>query len=514
MLREASLEGTGMQRSVVNLIGSARALFSIVALLFLLPASAVANPTLSVSQPGVTVETGRLTSVLLSVDAMPAKAYLYVDGDPGIAWSLRPAAPSQWVLRVGPKATLTADATLTIQLLDAGNKPIAVTQVKVTPKALPAPDSVAALTLMLDGGGLVEGLKSRAYLVVTNKSEHAIALRRVDPVASDGIVVTIDAASPLIMPRETVVQPMTIEVERGRVPRTGTHQLAVRATLTTDLTPAEARLARGSIGAPRWEARVVASKEVELTVPGLSELQGILQIPTLLLLPGLLAMIAFTALLDLAKPRPVGENPLSRLTIALSPGVWVIMIMVSAVIDAAYALLAGRDILFGFGLRDLATLWFASLIVGGLVGWRAYCVEIARQRAAAAPRFANGITPSVFLQQMAREGEPIRRRARLLGEQLLFDLGAVDAANQLWACGVIVMRPTATGGSQVLDAVRSAADDAARIVVVVGLVQQGKLTLEWRPFIVGAVRVAEPQIVSTDLFVDVLRDDTILQEGV
>lgn len=503
-----------MKRRIVNLIGTAKALFSSFALLFLFPVSASANPTLSVSQPSVTIETGRLTSVLLSVDTLPAKAYLYIDGDPGIAWSLRQAAPSQWVLRVGPTARLTADATLIIQLLGAGNKRIAVTQVKVTPKALPTPESVASLALMLDGGGLVEGLKSRAYLVVTNKSEHAIALRRVDPIASDGIVVTIDAASALIMPRETLVQPMTIEVERGRVPRTGTHQLAVRATLTTDLSPTEARLARGSIGAPGWEARVVASKEVDLTVPGLSELQGILQIPTLLLLPGLLAIIAFTALLDLAKPRPAGENPLSRLTIALSPGVWVVMIMISAVIDAGYAFAAGRDILYGFGLRDVAALWFVSLIVGGLAGWCAYKMEIARQRAAAAPRFAKGITPSVFLQQMARDGEPLRRRARLLGEQLLFDLGAVDAPNQLWACGVIVMRPTAAGGSQVLDAVRSAVDDAARIVIVVGLVQQGKLSLEWRPFILGAVRVAQPQIVSTDLFVDVLRDDTILQEGV
>lgn len=503
-----------MKRGVVNLIGSARALFSMVALLLLFPVSAMASPKLSVSQPNVTVETGRLTSVLLSVDAMPAKAHLYVDGDPGIVWSLQQEAPARWVLRVGPQATLTADAMLTIQLLDAWKKPIAVTQVKVTPKALPAPDSVAALTLMLDGGGLVEGLKSRAFLIVTNKSEHAIALRRVDPVASDGIVVTIDAVSPLIMPRETMVQPMTIEVERGRVPRAGTHQLAVRATLTTDLTPAEARFARKSIGEPGWEARVVASKEVQLTVPGLSELQGILQIPTLLLMPGLLAMIAFTALLDLAKPRPPGENPLSRLTIALSPGVWVVMIMVSTVIDVAYALLAGREILYGFGLRDVTVLWFVSLIVGGLAGWRAYCVETARQRAAAAPRFEKGITPLLFLQQMSREGESLRRRARLLGEQLLFDLGAVDATNQLWACGVIVMRPTATGGSQVLDAVRRAADDAARIVVVIGLVQQGKLALEWRPFILGAVRVAEPQIVSTDLFVDLLRDDTILQEGV
>ena len=494
-------------------IGRCRTMLVIIAAwLCLLPMHAASAPTLTVSQQEVTVETGRTAQLLLSTGAMPEGAYIFIDGDPGILWALRKKGASEWVLWVGPQARLTSDATLTIQLLSRKHQRLAFTQVKITPKALPSPDAVVQVALLLDGGGLVEGRKSRAYLTVTNKSEQVIALRRIDPVGADGLHVTIDPGPALIRPRETAVRPLTVEVANGRVPRTGTHLLAVSVTVTTNLEPGEARKAAASAGAPGWEARILATKEIEVTVPGLSELQGVLQIPTLLLLPGLLAMIAYTAALDVAKPRPPGENPLGRLSVALSPGVWVVMIMISAVVGIAYALLAGRNILYGFGIRDVVWLWMISLLLGGLAGGNAYRKEKARQRASGAPRFAAALEPEPFLRQLLAEKEPLRRRVRVLGEQLLFDLGPGDADNVRWACGSIVMRPIQPHDPQMFQAIRSATDDARRIAAVSTFVEQGSLVLEWKPFLLGDVEVKAPQIVSGDLFTGVLREDSVLLE--
>lgn len=470
-----------------------------------------ATPSFTVSRSAVIVETGGTTTLLLDATSVPRKAHVLVDADPGVGWSLRRTGPTQWLMRLGPKASITTDTVLTVQLVDAKGVRVAATNVTLTPKPLPSPDSVAQVALTLDGGGLAEGRSSRVYLTVTNKTEHAIALRRIQRLASTGLVVRVGAMPSPVMPRETKVLPLTIDVGRG-VPRAGTHLLGIAATLTTDLTPRELRVVGAAAGAPGWTAQILATKEVELTVPGISELQGVLQIPTLLLLPGLLAIIAFAAILDLAKPRPVGENPFGRLTIALSPGLWVVMITISAGVGFAYVLLTGRDILYGFGIRDVVWLWFASLILGSLVGCWAFCRERRRQLTAAAPRFTKTISPPTFLAQLVREGETLRRQARYDGEQALFDLGPGATADEVWACGAIAIRPAGAFEAQVFADIRDAANDALRVAAVERFLGAGKVTLEWRPFIFGGERIAEPQIVSPDLFKGLIREDDILRE--
>jgi hypothetical protein len=325
--------------------------------------------------------------------------------------------------------------------------------------------------------------------------------------------VKIEGSPPLILPRQTIVHPFEITVARGRVPRAGIHQLALEVSITSTLEPGEAKIAGKAAGTPGWEARILASKEIELTVPGLSELQGALQIPSLLLLPGIIAVIAFSAVLELTKPRPLGENPLSRLSIALSPGLWVLIIIVSFAIGTAYAVATGRNILYGFGIRDIIRLWSASLVLGGLVGWYAYYREKKRQRAAAAPRFARGLPPEAFLKQLIEKKEPLRRRVRVQGEQLLFDLGPADAPRELWACGAIAMRAVGPWDDQMMAAIRDDAGDAVRMAAIIDYAAQRKLELRWMPFLADGVRIAEPQIVSTNLFKGNLRDDVIVQEA-
>lgn len=474
---------------------------------------AAAAPALSVSQASVTVETGRTAQLLIAADALPAGARLAVSGEPGIAWSLRPDGPARWILVIRAEPRLTNEATMTVQLIGPSGERFAAAQVKVTPKPLPAADAMVQASLLLDGGELVEGKDSRGYLAITNKSEQALAVRDIVPLASDEIGMTVGPGPTLVRPRATIVRPITIGVARGGgVPRTGQHLLALDLAITTSLSPDEAKLAGRTAGAGDWSAHLLVSKEIGLSVPGLSDLQGVLQIPTLLLLPGLLAIIAFNAFLEFARPRPAGENPLSRLAIIVSPGLWVAVIMISGAIGGLYALIAQRDILYGFGIRDLVWLWFVSLALGGLAGWWAYCREKKRQKAAAAPRFAPAIAPDAFLREMVSQGEPLKRRARLLSEQFLFDLGPGNAANELWACGAIGMRAASPPDPAVLAAMRSTDPDTTRVPVILDYAAKGILTLSWQPFIAGATRVAAPQIVSTDLFVGVLAQGDILQE--
>lgn len=488
-------------------------LMLLAASLWLMPALAAGASMLTVSQGSVTIETGRTAKLLLSTENAPAGGHIVVDAEPGISWSVDPKGAGEWVLSVSPDARLTSDGTLTVRLLSKTNQRLARTLVKVSPKALPAPDAVAQAALLLDGASVAEGTTSGGFLAITNKSERALAVRQIRSLGSNGISVKFDKPPSLILPRQTIVYPFTITVARGRVPRTGTHQLVLEVSITSTLEQGEAQVAGKAAGAPGWDARILVSKEIELTVPGLSELQGALQIPSLLLLPGILAVIAFSAVLELAKPRPLGENPLSRLSIALSPGLWVLVIIISFVIGAAYVLMTGRNILYGFGIQDIVELWFASLVFGGLAGWRAYHVEKGRQRAAAAPRFAADLSPEEFLRQLSGQGEPLRRKARVEGEQLLFDLGPAAAARELWACGAIAMRAIGPRDDQMMAAIRDDANDALRMAAIVQYAAQGKLELRWAPFFAGGVRIAEPQIVSANLFKGHLRDDVIVQEA-
>ncbi|MDB5577716.1 MAG: hypothetical protein JWR80_2892 [Bradyrhizobium sp.] len=475
--------------------------------------AAPASPSeLTLSQSSVTIETGSSTSVLISVRDPSHGTHLRFDGDPGIKAAIKAQGAGHWLVSLSTDARLTSEGLLTIELRDRANKTVAITQLKVVAKARPLAETFVQAAILLDGDTLVEGPKLQGFLTITNRGEQALSIGQLRPVAPKEICLDLGPAPGLIMPRQTIVRPFTVSVLDDTASPPGKHMIGVAIPVTSDLNADEARRATNAIGPRGWSGEVVATKDLTLTVPGVSALEGVLQIPSLLLLPGLLAVASFSAILNAAKPRVIGEDPLSRLAILLSPGLWIVMILISGAIGLLYVLISGRNILYAYALRDLVWLSFPAIVIGGLVGWGAYAREKRRQANAAAPRFAAGLSPIALLGQLTKEGTPWRLPAKLVDTSQLFALEPVAGGQQVWACGRIDWRFAGTHDNQVATKVRQAVV-AQDVKALADHQTNGEITLTFAAFHTNAASVTSPRLVSSDLFKGTMTEDALVQEA-
>jgi hypothetical protein len=107
--------------------------------------------------------------------------------------------------------------------------------------------------------------------------------------------------------------------------------------------------------------------EVNVGVLGESEILKLLGVPSLLFLPGFLAVSSFMLLWRWKLLRPE-ENEAPPPLEATTSGFWVVSILVSLVIG--YALIKFRDDFFSFyGLGDLMIVWGMSIGIGCLAYW-------------------------------------------------------------------------------------------------------------------------------------------------
>lgn len=471
--------------------------------------AAQADIALKASQESVTTEVGSPTTIAVVASGAPAGARLELIADRGVRATARKRGGGRWLLGVGAGADLAGDGLLTLELRDRSGRPLASTQVRVAARPKPAADALAQATLIFDREDLVEGNDLRGFLSVANRSEQTLAVGVARVVAAPGIDLEMGGLPGLVLPGRTLVVPIVARVSGTAPSMPGKHVVGLVVPLSSDLTPAQAAAAGASAGRRGLHAEILTTRELDVSVPGVSAVTGVLQIPSLLLLPGLLAVASFFAIASRARPRPVGEDPLARLALVLSPALWIIMIMLSGGIAILYRLLSGRNVLYAYGLRDVVWLWFGSIIAGGIAGWIAAGAEKRRRARAAAPRFRADATPIDVLQQLVQEQRPWRMRSKQAGGAQLFDLGVSPEGDRVWACGLIVYRLVGqAGAAAVRDAVLRRDVGILRAQLVAGAV-----TLTFKPYQVSGERIAGPRLVSPDLFEGITQEDELVQEG-
>lgn len=262
-----------------------------------------------------------------------------------------------------------------------------------------------------------------AALLLTNAGLEDIALDRITVLAPDFIDVTSTIALPTrIAGRSTTAVPVEVRAH-DRIPP-GTVPLLLQLQVSRGAGPAE---------------MVLVADKISVGLPGLADITTALQIPSLLLLPGVLIVLTWTLIWNWTNPGG-GEFSLSP----RSPQFYLVAITLSIVVAAAYAWYLGlpMDLLKRVSVYDIAVIWFGSILVLGpvlyLAGWvlAALVRAMRTARAAAADRRENpqpDDDPTAILDKLAEHNPRLFLDTCLVVKdgrrQLLFKLGFGAAAD-------------------------------------------------------------------------------------
>lgn len=213
---------------------------------------------------------------------------------------------------------------------------------------------------------------------------------------------------------EQAMVPVDVTVEK--LARTG------KAPVTFDV-ELEHEDARGNI---------IATASISLGVFGESELLPLLQIPSILILPGALALVALTVLwrhgvrpLTADKEFPLGASGLEF---------WGAATAFSALLVVLWQARYGRNLLEGYGYRDIAGVVVVAAVAVAVIAVGLLQVRRNEQKAAdakAALRVAAGDSASMALKKLAQRDAKARLKTPLVKhgaiERLVLETGEDEA---------------------------------------------------------------------------------------
>lgn len=370
-------------------------------LMFFLPLAAFAQGSLEVSPSRVELCAGRIRLVRVTATNLgPAStvqlnwktdtnAIIKAESLPqGI--SKDAAAMSTWLLHLSAPPTGAIPGVIHLYAKGAATAktdvPIAAASLEVNPPAWSA-EFPAKLELFSAWETINEKQKAIIVAAVSNTSLATLRVNRIflvdggAPFVADQCQPTItganfvadqcqpthmgSASTPRNMkPGETLTWTFLVYVKEGDRPPIGKHQLVfqVDASATVD-------------GCER-NGSLVAHRNLGFAVIGESAILTALAIPSFLLVPGFLFLLA-PSIFWRFKLRPPGKEDMEDFPLKpMSPEFWTVSVTVSIVGFLLASLLTGRsDMFVAYRFEDVVWTWMASLIVGtlaylGYVVWR------------------------------------------------------------------------------------------------------------------------------------------------
>jgi len=272
--------------------------------------------------------------------------------------ALAPENDFTWMITVSRTAELAVETTANLQVGYHAGKTArtAFTSLVITPRAAPAVENVASLQVETALESLLEQRSGQAFLIITNKSNLPLEVGEVQTsgpafVGFKPLVQGITHLAPL----DTLKIQVEISVTQSVQP--GKHLLLFEVPIVQD-----------QYG-QKQTYRLVEKLPVTVGVLGESELLKLFEIPSLLLLPGILAVITAGMWWQGFKPADQKDKfPLK----ARNEAFWVVAVSVSILIGAIYPafseLVLGqrRNYLFGYGLMDVIWIWVMGIGSGVL----------------------------------------------------------------------------------------------------------------------------------------------------
>lgn len=310
---------------------------------------------------------------------------------------------------------------------DAPPPPAGVERTRLAVTAVPGRDSSplddVELSLKFDFESVSDVVAGKAYLIATNKSRYASTIKLVDVHVPAFLAAALTLEKQRLAPFATLVVPFDISVKQ-RAP-IGEWLILARVAVSRD------------VDADGRDAIAAVESKIKVGVPGVSEVLQVLDLPSLLLIPGALVLATWSLLLGATKPGWLEWK---------SSSFWVIAITLSIAVFVGLRWSGiGTDYLVAFNVADAAWLWIGCVVGAAVVGvlylagrWAvlryiAWQAEQERRRREPLP----GDQPIDILRKLRRANEPFYLASYSRGpagnEQQIFRLGLAPAEGATWA---------------------------------------------------------------------------------
>lgn len=188
------------------------------------------------------------------------------------------------------------------------------------------------------------------YLIVTNKLATTLTVDQVDAKGPESVEFAGPKEAVMIGAQQSTA--LEVDVTAKERVRPGKHLLLFDLHLSWD---------------DDREARVITTQQAQIGIAGESAILTLLGVPTFLLLPGFLIMLAIATWWRFGVLRP-GGAPAQAPWEVTKPDFWALAITASIAIGFLYPRLGGVDYLHGaYGLIDVVVVWVASLLIGTVI---------------------------------------------------------------------------------------------------------------------------------------------------
>lgn len=337
------------------------------------------NIVVQVTPNTVKLSPNEETTVLVSLAPLTAPLYetrLTFIGDPVV--QLTPSTPIPetlnqhigyaWQIRVKSTSAFTEPRTITVRLdyqSESGGGTrvpgIALATLNVQPRTLETVDKVAQLRLETAFDVVQENRPGIAYLILTNISDVPLTVKQITIEHSQSVTVqgapTFGIGS--VIPSQASVT----------IPYTITAQSRVQPGKSNVLFRIELEWARANHIS---SGTLYATSKFDVAVFGESALTTVFGVPSFLVLPGLLIVVAIRWIRGMVK-KPLALDH-------KSPEFWILAILFSLGAAYLYPLAANQiglslNYLSSYGLGDVLIIWSVSLVVGLLLGAMWHLIE-------------------------------------------------------------------------------------------------------------------------------------------
>jgi hypothetical protein len=426
---------------------------AIVAGLALCPDQAgAADDALRVAPDQISLQSGLTEQKVVIVLPVPAKTtvrtaklgYIKPDGLEVTASADRSSPQTNdifWTVEVRARPNLAKDAVVIFVVnyeIESGDPLsvralVATALAHVTYTGLTLPGSLK-VTVEHGFESLISGVPKKAFLVIDNSGVEDVVLEAPIEVVSPADVTVCpcfkdsagnikpDCALPTTIHGRTIRRlPVEIEAERASA---GASPLLLNLSFSRQ------------VGNERQTALIGVTDPLQVGVPGLSDIKAVMQIPSLLALPGMLVALTWGLIWRLrhqgaGQPEfwlPVREGPF-----------YVVAITLSIVIAYAYSrrvLHETSGLLESVSMRDVARIWFGSIVLGIVsyygVAWTGLALRTWRQYRIDKYHPKAGEAADIILGKLALNRMSLQLPSYTIGEagheQRVFklDFGAVD----------------------------------------------------------------------------------------
>lgn len=304
--------------------------------------------------------------------------------------------------------------------------------VKVDPGGA-SPVDDAELSIKTEFATVTERAPVRAYLLIKNKTSQPFQIATLRVYSPQFLSVSLDeklgrvgakeslrsavTTEETVAPYDTRLIPLKIEV---RTPQSGEWLLVASVTL-----------ARGQ-GPLRREGVAIVDQEVTVGVPGVSDVLKILDLPSILIIPGALVLATWSLLLGGA------GAALPKWLEWKSSSFWIVAITISILVfGMLYRLNVGPDFLVAFGIAQVAWLWIGC-VGGAAIAFLAYRAVLELRRRMREPLTTD--RPIDVLKKLQRANLPFYLPCHGEDPQRIYELAFSAPDGMTWVVPRMLLR--------------------------------------------------------------------------